>query len=95
MVLFSLYASGLAINDVIHSAMLCSHFWLEDPAVFEILPECGRSPTTYYRFQRLYAAPTVHQEYKSMETRVLEDVVTRKASLLVVTAEWTRLAFLL
>ena len=51
-------------------------FWPEHPAVFEICQFVGvthTSPTTYYRFQKLYAAPTVHQVYKSMETRVVEE----------------------
>ena len=26
----------------------------------------------YYRFQRLYAAPTVHQEYSAMETDMIQ-----------------------
>ena len=30
------------------------------------------SPTTYYRFQRLYAAPTVEQEYNAMEADLIQ-----------------------
>ena len=86
-------AFGLAINDVIHSAMLYSGLNIQQFLRFcQFVGVTHTSPTTYYRFQRLYAAPTVHQEYKSMETRVVEECRNKEG---MVTAEWTRLAFLL
>ena len=74
-----LYASGLAINDVIHSAMLYSGLNIQQFLRFcQFVGVTHTSPTTYYRFQRLYAAPTVHQEYKSMETRVVEECCNKE-----------------
>ena len=68
-----LYATGLAINDIVHSAVLYSGINLRQFMRFcQFVGVTHTSPTTYYRFQRLYAAPTVHQEYKTMETKLIE-----------------------
>ena len=68
-----LYAAGLAINDVVHSSILYSGLNLKQFLRFcTFVGITHTSPTTYYRFQRFYASPTVHQEYNAMEADVIE-----------------------
>ena len=72
-----LYATGLAINDIVHSAILYSGLNLKQFIRFcQFIGTTHTSPSSYYRFQRLYAAPTVNQEYKTMEAEQIEKYKT-------------------
>ena len=63
-----LYATGLVINDIVHSAILFFGLNLNQFMRFcNFVGIMHMSPTTYYCFQRLYTAPTVEQEYNAME----------------------------
>ena len=68
-----LHATCLAINDIVHSAILFPGLNLNQFMRFcNFVGIKHMSPTTYYCFQRLYTAPTVEQEYNAMEADLIQ-----------------------
>ena len=69
------YAAGFAINHIVHSSILFSGLGFQQFLRFCKFVGLGHTaPNTYYRFQRLYAAPTVNQEYTTLESKIVEEL---------------------
>ena len=70
------YAAGLAINhNIVHSSILFSGLGFQQFLQFCKFVGLGHTTlNTYYRFQRLYAAPTVNQEYTTLESKIVEEL---------------------
>ena len=69
------YAAGFAINHIVHSSILFSGMGFQQFLRFcKFVGLCHTQPNTYYRFQRLYAAPAVNQEYSSLESDVAKEL---------------------
>lgn len=77
------YAAGFAVNHIINSAILFAGL-----GEFQFFRFCKfinlthQSPTTFYCHQRLYAAPTVHQEYEVLEASLIEELKTSESVVL-------------
>lgn len=68
------YAAGFAINHIVHSSILFLGLGFQQFLRFCKFVGLGHTaPNTYYRFQRLYAAPTVNQEYTTSESKIVEE----------------------
>ena len=74
----SIYAAGFSVNYIIESALLLAgmnHYQFLRFCCFINLVHT--SPTSYTRNQRLYAAPTIHQEYISTRDAIIDDIKLR------------------
>ena len=68
------YADGIAVNHIVHSSILISGLGSQWFLRFcKFADPSHTKPNTYYRF-RLYAAPTVNQEYTTLECRIVKEL---------------------
>lgn len=71
------YASGLAINYVMHSSLLLSGGQLNQFKRFSKFANVGNcSATTFYENQRLYASTAVDQEFKELRQVIINEIKT-------------------
>ena len=77
------YASGFAVNHIVNSAILFSGLSeMQFIRFCKFIHMSHQSATTFFRHQRLYAAPTVNQEYGSMQSCVIEQLKSSSAVIL-------------
>ena len=66
------YAAGFAINHIVHSSILFSGLGFQQFLRFCKFVCLGHTAPNTYRFQRLYAAPTVNQEYTTLKSKIVK-----------------------
>ncbi len=69
------YAAGLAINYVVHTALILSGGQVNQFRRFVKFGKIGTcSVTSFYENQRLYVSPAVDQEFNEMRNEMLQDL---------------------
>ena len=79
----STYAGGFSINHIIETALLLGGMNFTKFVRFcRFINLLHTSPSSFFRNQRLYAAPAIHQEYNHMSSAIIDDIKSHQEIIL-------------